>query len=131
MLAAHLAHLGEGGIADMRIVRPDNSLGLRSTLGKQAFERVEHMLVAQIPRRSVAVIDGAVILLGAGHDARILLGVEKGFAVLGERVEALTQEIGGGGYSSSNVTVTRASTVVVPNSMGTDLASIAMGAGEA
>ena len=56
VLAAHLAHFGEGRVADMGVVRPDHRLGVRPALGEQALQRVEHMLVAQIPRRRVAVI---------------------------------------------------------------------------
>ena len=81
MLAADLAHLGELGIADMRIMRPDHGLGAGPAMLKQPLQRVEHVLVAQIPRHRVAVIHHPVILLGRRDDARILLGAEKCLAV--------------------------------------------------
>ena len=77
VLAANLTHLGDGGVADMGVVRPDHGLGSWPAFGKQTLQRVEHVLITQIPRCRIAVIDGAVILFGAGNDARILLGVEE------------------------------------------------------
>jgi len=47
------------------------------------------VLVAQIPRSRVAVIDRAVVLFGTSDDARILLGIEECLAVVGKIVEPL------------------------------------------
>ena len=93
MLASDLAHLGELGIADMRVMRPDHGLRAGPAMLKQPLQRVEHMLVAQIPRHGIAVIHHPVILLGRRYDARILLGAEKRLAVLDQIIEALLEEI--------------------------------------
>ena len=43
-------HLGGPGIAQMRIVRPDNDFALAAIkVAKQLIQRFEHVLVAQIP----------------------------------------------------------------------------------
>ena len=47
------------------------------------------MLVAQIPRSRVAVIDRAVVPFGTSDDARILLGIEECLAILGKKLSRL------------------------------------------
>src|SRR5438105_2719085 len=53
-------HLGVAGIAEMRVVRPEYPLRLRAARAQELGERLEHMLVAQVPRGRLAVIHDAV-----------------------------------------------------------------------
>ena len=90
LLAAKLAdivlaagcHLGRGGIPDMRIVRPHDGLAACAMKRQQVLQRLEHVGVAQIPRRARAIIHDAVIALRVGDETRILFGVEEPLAVM-------------------------------------------------
>src|SRR5213596_671526 len=65
----------------MRVVGPDNCLGLWSPRLEQMAERLEHMRVAQIPGFGAAVIHDAVISLGRRDQARVLRRVKEALAV--------------------------------------------------
>lgn len=54
-------HLGRGGIADVGVVLPDHGLGVRAAEGEQRFQRVEHVLVAQVPGLGGAVVHDPVV----------------------------------------------------------------------
>src|SRR5437762_11603340 len=49
-LLSHHPHVGVARVADMRVVGPDDRLGLWPPRLQQMAERLEHMRVAQIPR---------------------------------------------------------------------------------
>src|SRR5262249_2956863 len=49
-LAPHHPHFGVAGVADMGIVRPDDSLGARALCPEEMLKRLEHVFVAQVPR---------------------------------------------------------------------------------
>ena len=48
--AALGAHVGEAGIADVRVVRPDHRLRRRPAQRQDMVEGLEHVPVAQVPR---------------------------------------------------------------------------------
>ncbi len=73
-------HRGCPGVAQMRIMRPDNDLGaptLPTEMRDQRLERLDHMAVAQVPRRHFAEKHRPVIFFGVLDHARILLGVKE------------------------------------------------------
>ncbi len=80
------------GVADVRVVCPDDHpAGALVTVevDHQLIQRVGHVAVAQVPRRRLATEDRAVVLLGVGDDARVLLGDEH--LVFAD--EAVTQQV--------------------------------------
>ena len=60
------AHVGEGGVADVAVVRPDDRLRIRTFGREDHVQRVEHVRIAQIPRFSPAVVHDAIIALRRG-----------------------------------------------------------------
>ena len=51
----------------------------------QHLQRIEHMPVAQVPAGRRAPVHRPVISFRGANDARVLLGVEIGIAVLGDQ----------------------------------------------
>ena len=49
--------------------------------GQQRLQRLEHVGVAQVPRRARPVVHDAVVTLGVRNEARILHGIEDPLAV--------------------------------------------------
>jgi hypothetical protein len=80
------------------------------TGGARAFNVMPASVTAADPTRSLWQVPGSGVLPDSG---------------------ALNAKNQGSCYSSSKVTLTRASTVAVPASMGASLAAISIGAGEA
>ena len=62
-------------------MRPDYSFAAGAVKIEQPLERVEHMLIAQVPRIDRTVIHDAVIALGIGRQSSVFHGVEKAIAV--------------------------------------------------
>src|SRR5690606_27070983 len=76
------AHLGGAGIAEVRVVRPnDDAAAARSVASSQMshkrIDRLGHMPIAQVPRRDASTEHRAVVGLGITCQARILLGEEE------------------------------------------------------
>src|SRR6202023_3564236 len=70
----------EAGVAQMRIMRPDTDLSpptLPTEMRHQRLEGLDHMAVAQVPRRHFAKKHRPVIFFGVLDHARILLGVKE------------------------------------------------------
>src|SRR6266513_2986950 len=70
-----MTHLRRAGVAKVGIVRPDNRFGLPATIEtrNQIFERLDHVPVAQVSRRSAPAEHRPVILFRILHPARVLL----------------------------------------------------------
>jgi hypothetical protein len=66
---------------------------VRSASGEQQLQRLEHVLVAQVPRLVRAVVHDPVVALGGGHHARVLQRIEVALAVARRVVEAVAQEL--------------------------------------
>ena len=76
---AAAAHLGHPRVADVGVVLPDDDprpLAVAAQVLAEALERVGHVAVAQVPGGGRVAEHRAVVLLGAGDEARVLLGVE-------------------------------------------------------
>src|SRR5205807_1920073 len=71
-----VGHVGETGIADVRVVFPDNRLCTGPMMSHQALERFGHVPVANIPCLGPAADHRAVIGLGIPQHERVLLGGE-------------------------------------------------------
>jgi hypothetical protein len=54
-------HLRRGGIADVRIMRPDDCFALWAIEGEQRLQGFKHVAIAQIPECARAVIHDAII----------------------------------------------------------------------
>src|SRR6266508_1530932 len=78
----------------MGIMRPNDCLASRTIEGKQGLERLEHVTVAQIPRRARAVIHDPIVPLGIRNEPGILDRVHEALAVLLGVFPALLQKIG-------------------------------------
>src|SRR5712671_4851277 len=87
------AHRGRRGVADMRVVRPDDGLRLRTARTHQYLQRIEHMAVAQIPAFHRTAVHQPVITLGGPDDAGILRHVEERLAVLADVIEPVGEEV--------------------------------------
>ena len=77
---AALTHRCCPGVAQMRIMRPDDDLGMptfAAEVSHQRLQRLDHVAVAQVPRRHFAEKHRAVILFGILDQAGILLGVKE------------------------------------------------------
>ena len=73
------AHLGVAGVADVRVVRPDDDLRRRPArleVPHELLERLAHVRVAQVPRRHRAAVHLPVVVLGVEHQPGVLLGEE-------------------------------------------------------
>src|SRR5207244_6460667 len=59
-----MTHLRRAGVAKVGIVRPNNRFGLPATIvmRNQIFERLDHVPVSQVPRRSAPAEHPPVIL---------------------------------------------------------------------
>src|SRR5690606_14613026 len=71
VFAAHPAHLGRAGIADMAVVRPDQRPGSGPAMLEQVIERLGHVAVAQVPAFRAAIVHDPVIALGRGDEAGV------------------------------------------------------------
>ena len=76
------AHVSGSRVADVRVVCPNNdSSGLRSAvpvqMGQQSTQRLDHVLVAKIPRRDAPTKHRTVVNLRVADGMRILLRVER------------------------------------------------------
>src|SRR5256885_9220233 len=91
--SAHMTHLGEGGVADVRVVRPYHRLRIGTAMGEEGLERIEHVLIAQVPGGGRAVVHGAVVALGLSDDASVLLRIEEALVVVPEVGETLAEQI--------------------------------------
>lgn len=60
---------------------------------ENALQRLEHVLVAQVPRFVGAVVHHAIIALGIGDKTCVLLRLEELVAVAGDVVETLSEEV--------------------------------------
>ena len=83
-------HLGEPGVADVRVVLPDDDAARRAVtiqVGHEVVERVGHVPVAEVPGCGGSAEHRAVVLLGVGHHRRVLLRDE--VLVLGGRAVML------------------------------------------
>ena len=68
-------HRRRAGVAEMRVVRPDDDLGLAIAgleMGHQRFQRLGHVPVTEIPGRNTTAEHGAVIRLRVLRQPRIL-----------------------------------------------------------
>src|SRR5262245_60678583 len=92
-----VGHVRVPGVADVRIVLPDDRLGVGVVLFEEAVERVGHVAVADIPGFGTALDHGPVIRLGVLHDAGVLFGREPlvtAFAPGGRRLpDDLSQQL--------------------------------------
>ena len=82
---ARARHVGEAGVADVRVVLPHDRLRVRVELlvvRHEAVERVHHMMVADVPRRGASADHGAIVQLGVLCDERVLFGVEERLAAV-------------------------------------------------
>jgi hypothetical protein len=93
VVLATRGHLGRRGIADVRVMLPDDKLGISATVGEDRSQRIEHVLVAQVPGQRRSVVHRAVVAFRAGHNARVLGGIEELVAVLRSVVEALREQV--------------------------------------
>src|SRR5919106_2477740 len=76
---AALAPVRGPRIAQMRVVRPNDNLRAAAPpleMGFQRLQRLDHVAVAQVPRRHLLEEHRAVVRLGILHQARVLLGIE-------------------------------------------------------
>src|SRR5882724_3090453 len=72
---ARCAHIGSAGIAQVRIVRPDNALcvlTLRFQMREERVKSLRHMPVPQIPGRDATAKHSAVIFFRIFDKASIL-----------------------------------------------------------
>ncbi len=88
---AVVAHLGLAGVAEVRVVRPHGDARRRAAVaaevGVEGEQRLDHVRVAQVPRRHPAAEHRAVVVLGVLHQPRVLLGGEAlvGVGAVGRR----------------------------------------------
>ncbi|MNV96018.1 hypothetical protein D3C71_1909730 [compost metagenome] len=59
---------------------------------EQRAQGIEHVLVAQVPRRFGVAVDGPVVLLGGAHHPGVLGRIEKGLVIFDEMAQALAQQ---------------------------------------
>ena len=78
----------------MRVVRPYDSTRLSPTMPQHRLERLEHVLVAQVPGRCRAVVHHPIVALGVGDDFGIALCVEESLRVMRRRFHSLTHDLG-------------------------------------
>jgi len=71
-----LFHIRRPSVADVRVVCPDNSFGIRAVMTLEALERLDHVSVPDVPRISVASSHLSVVLFGVFRDECVLFGVE-------------------------------------------------------
>src|SRR5690349_3291356 len=72
---AAFSHLGLAGVAEMRVVRPDDRLWILVMLPQvlqQRIEGVRHMCIPQVPGARPAPIHRAIVLLRVFGDPRVL-----------------------------------------------------------
>src|SRR5437868_5980723 len=77
---AALAHLGRTCVSQVRIMRPDDDFRgsiLTTDMRDECIERLDHVTVAQVPRRYVFEKHRAVVFFGVLDQFGILLGVEE------------------------------------------------------
>src|SRR6202040_3088323 len=77
---AALAHFRRLGVPQVRIMRPNDDLRapiLSTEMRHQRIERLDHVTVAQVPRRHLFEKHRAVILFGVFDQSGILLSVEE------------------------------------------------------
>ena len=79
---AVVGHVGVARVADVRVVLPDDGLGVGPVVAHQPVERLGHVPVADVPRLGPAADHRPVIRLGVLHHQRVLLGVEVGLAAV-------------------------------------------------
>ena len=70
-------HVGGAGVADVGVVLPDQPLGPGSEVAGDPVDRVGHVVIADVPRLTVAAHHGAVVVLGVGGDLGVLCRVER------------------------------------------------------
>ncbi len=90
MFAAH-SHLGRGGVAHVRVVLPDDHLRAGAHEAAQRDKRIEHVLIAQVPRLSRSVVHHAIVTLRVCHYSRVLQGVKVVFAVARDVLDSFLQ----------------------------------------
>ena len=92
------AHLGRRRIAEVRVVLPEDGLGIRAVEAQQRLERLEHVLVAEIPGGAPAIVHDAIVGLGVRDDPRVADRVEEVLAVAGGVVDLARQHVAQHGH---------------------------------
>src|SRR5205823_15119723 len=70
-------HFGGRRVTDVRVMLPDHDSGFRAVEGEQRVQRLEHVLIAQIPGSRRAVVERAIVLLSIGNEPGVLRGIEE------------------------------------------------------
>jgi hypothetical protein len=65
----------------------------RTVVRHQPVERLDHVAVANVPRRRAAAYHRAVVQLGVARDERILLGIEVSFASVGAKLRRTSAQL--------------------------------------
>src|SRR5581483_3667058 len=91
-LLADAAHLGEPGIADMGVVRPDHRLGTRPARFQHIDQRLEHMRITQVPGLHAAVIHDSVVPFRGGDQPGVLRDVEETLPILASVLQLFSQQ---------------------------------------
>src|SRR5207248_164865 len=60
---AVVCHIGEPGVADVRVVCPDDRLGPRTVMAHEAFQCLGHVPIADVPRLWAALHHRVVVVL--------------------------------------------------------------------
>src|SRR5688500_18267316 len=69
-------HVVEASVTEVRMLLPDDCLCTRSMMRYEAVERLDHVIVADIPGARTTADHRPVVALGVQSGQRVLLGVE-------------------------------------------------------
>src|SRR5262245_13424495 len=70
-------HVGIPGVADVRVVLPDDRLRQWTVLPHEAVQRLEHVAVAYVPRPGTTADHRPIIQLRISRDQCVLLRIEE------------------------------------------------------